>query len=707
MTDPNTGVTFACRTRPMQLPKIPTDGDMYYDTAAVRAGEAAAASRHLEALTGVPALNNKRQCHKEFKREWVDALEGLQIPTSILNQQVEAAQAATAAREVYFTNRETPAGFLEGGPPAGYIGENYMLRLHMDTQTLNDYDGGGTSILPNRYQIPDISLLVPNAQSSTDFGGPLAPLVRVLREDKADTRPRPVPDALQDWGTGGGVGAGLPAPVSSSVRTANRLADAAIHRQPNTSTEYAGGLEGWGLAPSFSASGSTKHRLMQEPVTVGPTFTALQEYGGPGYTQSLAGTVDSRGRGLQGNNYARQPTALGGAGEENPGGAAYTLPPSQFALRTGQGTDGAGEGTRVTAGSLYGFGRDPHGIGGALAASVITPLRSGAIVDDPGRHMRMNPGMVTDNANGTAPQAPPVSGGVRVMPLETTVGVLRHGAPDVPGQDDGRGNSATNLTGAIATRASRTPQDNGFSQQRPGRLAVDDANGLGAALNLDTQSVAGPSARRSGGLMGREPPRATMAATAFEDIAARALDPAAQTSVAALSRGLGTAPAFRANADVNAAITTPATLPGIIPGPARGTVMQTAIGRSNPQWEGPSCNLWLGPVVDGDRGDRSIMDQDVRLSNTSLLQELVRGRYADPVIGPELARAPDIVLPPTRAQTLNAQANVASQARACGDAAYLNTALAREAEYMQIRRAHSKNAQLLNVCVDGYETDGN
>ena len=194
MTDPNTGTTYATYTQAMPLPIIPRGGDMDYK-AAVRstAGTAALA---LEAMTGNSALTT-RPCPQEMPRDWAEALEGAKVPTPLLQQAVNASVAASAARDTYFVNREV-AKPLPDVHWEGYIGTTYVLRERADTQTVQDYDGGGTALLPDRPQAPDLTLVVPMAKDPTGLGGPLAPSRRLLAHDKTTQPGRPVRDDVED-----------------------------------------------------------------------------------------------------------------------------------------------------------------------------------------------------------------------------------------------------------------------------------------------------------------------------------------------------------------------------------------------------------------------------------------------------------------------------------------------------------------------------
>jgi hypothetical protein len=691
MTDPVTGITYACSTQPMQLPQIPSNGDMYTGT---QPCARAAANRQLEALTGVSALSNPRQCHREFVRPWVDALEGAIIPEAILNQQVLAVQAANAAQQVFFTNRETPAGFVEGGPPAGYIGENYMLRLHEDTQTLNDYDGGGTSVLPYRPQHPDVSLLFNMVRDPTGFGGPMAPVVRVLRENKAAPPPRPVADALQDQGPP--VGSGLVTPGPSSVRTAARLAsDGPVTRF--AAPQFAGS-EGAanGLTPEFTV-GAFAARLMQDPGTAGVTPVGLHDLGNNGL-QGLAAAADTRGRGLQGVHGGLHFTAMGGVAEDS--AARLTAAGAVAAgVRRGPGGQAAGEGVRQGMGGVGGAdGMNPDTRGLAAAAS-----GTGRRFDVVGADLQVNTGAAMDGA---------VSGSAAVGVLTATGGLVADSTDRVAAYrtgfvaDDPRGlGVGAALTASTAGRVTRLPQDNGFGALRPGAGAADVA-GYGAATSLAPAAFAGPSARKSGSMTASAPTgRVSVGAS---DVAAGPVGamPAAVPMSASGARRLaaGHDTSFRAVGDVTAGTAAPGQGLALQPateGPTRGSAMATTIHRDNFSWDGPSFGFLGAPVVDGDRGDRSCVEQDRRLTSNSFLEAVVRSRYPT-TYGPDLARVAAAPLAPTQTELLNADVACVTAARTTTDALQLEAMLQQEAVNRQRQRP---GTPIGTMCLDGYDTD--
>jgi len=195
VTDPYTGVTYAAYTRAMPEPIIPRGGDMSLPAYGAGTAGGAAAAMALEALTGNSALT-ARPCRQEMTRDWADALEGARIPTALLQQTVNAAVAASAARDTYFTNREV-AKPLPDTKWEGYIGTSYVLRVREDTQTVQDYDGGGTSRLPDRAPLADLTLPMPMPPDPTGLGGPMAPLRRILAQDKTTQPGRPVADGVE------------------------------------------------------------------------------------------------------------------------------------------------------------------------------------------------------------------------------------------------------------------------------------------------------------------------------------------------------------------------------------------------------------------------------------------------------------------------------------------------------------------------------
>lgn len=190
ITDPVTGQRYAAFTKAMPDPIIPAGGDM-----APPCTTGQGADRILEALNGNSALP-VRPCRREMTRDWSEALAGSSVPAPLLEQQVLAAQGAQAARDTFFVRKDTPAGYNDTHWD-GHIGNTYVLRVLQDTQTVKEYDGGGTSRLPFR-AIPDFSLAAPMYHDGTQLGGPMAPVVTILSEEKPAPPGRPMPDALED-----------------------------------------------------------------------------------------------------------------------------------------------------------------------------------------------------------------------------------------------------------------------------------------------------------------------------------------------------------------------------------------------------------------------------------------------------------------------------------------------------------------------------
>lgn len=221
-TDPVTGVKYAAFTRGMPDPIIPAGGDM---AAGPCPGSSSVANRMLETLTGRSALT-VQPCRQDMPRDWSEALAGTSVPAPLLNQQVLAAQGAQAARDTFFVRKDTPAGFNDTHWD-GYIGTTNTLRVLQDTQTVKEYDGGGTSSLPFRPN-PDFSLAAPMYHDGTHFGGPRAPVVTVLAEDKPAPPGRPVADALEDLRGAVRMDAAVdslrPARVDVTTRPGNQMA---------------------------------------------------------------------------------------------------------------------------------------------------------------------------------------------------------------------------------------------------------------------------------------------------------------------------------------------------------------------------------------------------------------------------------------------------------------------------------------------------
>lgn len=175
-TDPNTGIVYAAYTNQMPAPKLLRDNPV------INLGEP---NRMLEALTGVsPLVKPERQ---EIVNDFCDAMEGFQYPEALLNLAVQKETQQRNARDMFFTNRETEAGYNDTHWD-GYIGTTYVMRPTYDTQTISDNNESNTVAIPIR-QNPDANLAIPMFQDGTEYGGAMQPAVQILDKDKVSGNP--------------------------------------------------------------------------------------------------------------------------------------------------------------------------------------------------------------------------------------------------------------------------------------------------------------------------------------------------------------------------------------------------------------------------------------------------------------------------------------------------------------------------------------
>ena len=170
--DPITGIAYAGFTDSMPEPKV------MREPPTIKLGEP---SRMLEALTGVPAY--KRPMRQEVLNDFSDVLEGVQIPQGLLELQARDNAAKRVAADTFFTNNETENGFNDTHWD-GFIGDTFVLRPVIDTQTLSDNSQTNTVVAPFR-AMPDIYSSTFQINDGTQWGGPLQPSVTVLGRDKA------------------------------------------------------------------------------------------------------------------------------------------------------------------------------------------------------------------------------------------------------------------------------------------------------------------------------------------------------------------------------------------------------------------------------------------------------------------------------------------------------------------------------------------
>lgn len=205
--DPHTGEVREFYTAPMPEPRV------MRATPVIRLGEP---SRALELMTGVSSLSTAsaaaRQCRPaEMERDMADAMLGARLPQGMTNEWVRGQQQARAARETFWTNNEVPAGFNDRHPD-GCIGNTFVMRPVIDTQTLADNNETNTILNPRGSFLPPnaASDIVDLGQAATRFGGPLAPAVTVLAEDQTRGVTRPTRDSLAHFGEAAASAPGVP-----------------------------------------------------------------------------------------------------------------------------------------------------------------------------------------------------------------------------------------------------------------------------------------------------------------------------------------------------------------------------------------------------------------------------------------------------------------------------------------------------------------
>jgi hypothetical protein len=182
VTDPYSGQVYAAYTDAMQEPKV------LDEIPVIKLGEP---SRMLEALTGT--LSFPKPIPQEHFVEWSDIAEGVQYPQGVINGVVEARIAQQAAGETYMVNNETLAGYNDTNWD-GYIGDTFVLRPVIDTQTLADNSQTNT-VTMNRLQAPQVDAAFQLGQGlGAHVGSYWQPTVRLLAEEKPTGPGRPKRD---------------------------------------------------------------------------------------------------------------------------------------------------------------------------------------------------------------------------------------------------------------------------------------------------------------------------------------------------------------------------------------------------------------------------------------------------------------------------------------------------------------------------------
>ena len=182
VTDPYSGQVYAAYTDAMQEPKVMNDEPV------IKLGEP---SRMLEALTGT--LSFPKPIPQEHMVDWGDIAEGIQFPQGLINNAVEARVAQQAAGETYMVNNETLAGYNDTNWD-GYIGDTFVLRPAIDTQTLADNSQTNTVVM-NRLQAPQVNAAFQLGEGlGAHVGSYFQPSIRLLAQEKPTAPGRPKRD---------------------------------------------------------------------------------------------------------------------------------------------------------------------------------------------------------------------------------------------------------------------------------------------------------------------------------------------------------------------------------------------------------------------------------------------------------------------------------------------------------------------------------
>jgi hypothetical protein len=136
-TDPYTGQTFAAFTQAMPEPVVQSEPPVYM------MGQP---SRILEALTGVS--NIPIPCPQEHMNNWDETVaQNLFVPEGLTMAQVRAEVTRRAKEELFFTDPQR--GYVEPFLDVhwdGYVGNTYVLREKVDTQTVTENDETNTLV---------------------------------------------------------------------------------------------------------------------------------------------------------------------------------------------------------------------------------------------------------------------------------------------------------------------------------------------------------------------------------------------------------------------------------------------------------------------------------------------------------------------------------------------------------------------------------
>lgn len=178
MRDPYTGAVYAVSTLSMPDPKI-----LRGDPGLYVPGQP---SRQLEEMTGISHL--PRPVPQEIALDWEDAVQGITIPADVLQNIARKEMDQRNARDLVFTQgRESEVGWNDAYAD-GCIGDTFVLRPVIDTQTVLDNDEfNGLAIGmpgPAANPFPDYG------NRELQWGGALQPVVSVLAREAVKGAPR-------------------------------------------------------------------------------------------------------------------------------------------------------------------------------------------------------------------------------------------------------------------------------------------------------------------------------------------------------------------------------------------------------------------------------------------------------------------------------------------------------------------------------------
>ena len=125
--DPGTGITYAAFTEPMPAPPAFTERPV------TRLNEP---NRALEFLTGVSYLPTPAR--GDLMHDPKDDYDGIILPEAFYTNVARARETSNAARDVFFERNEPLEASFNDTFWDGYVGDTFVLRPHVDTQTMAD-----------------------------------------------------------------------------------------------------------------------------------------------------------------------------------------------------------------------------------------------------------------------------------------------------------------------------------------------------------------------------------------------------------------------------------------------------------------------------------------------------------------------------------------------------------------------------------------